>query len=213
MYRCEATSVEGFIQQLAVSYVANGYWFYVTGTIPEGKDPRNVDAKLIARYGIDISKWSRYRRKRFGVASVQYLRYERFFVILATQGRHKFFSAEACVIKDIRRVPLKFAGYSVSYRRGRRRWHASVRIAPKEYQHLKARFLSLAVHRAGERLAVAFSSVPIAPYAPVRTQLLNILHAVNRRRETAGFESVPRASLRFRRKSVSPFKERRTERF
>ena len=34
-YRCAATSVGGFIQQLAVSYVGRGYWFYVTGVIPE----------------------------------------------------------------------------------------------------------------------------------------------------------------------------------
>jgi hypothetical protein len=30
-YRCEAVSVEGFIQQLAVAYVARGYLFYGTG--------------------------------------------------------------------------------------------------------------------------------------------------------------------------------------
>ena len=38
-YRYEATSVAGFIQQLAVCYVGRGYWFYVTGTVPEHKDP------------------------------------------------------------------------------------------------------------------------------------------------------------------------------
>src|SRR5262249_4567587 len=36
-YHWEAVSVAGFIQQLAVSYVGSGYWFYVTGRIPEGK--------------------------------------------------------------------------------------------------------------------------------------------------------------------------------
>lgn len=46
MYQCEVTTPEGFVQQLAVSYLGNGYWFYVTGDIPEGKDPRKVDAKL-----------------------------------------------------------------------------------------------------------------------------------------------------------------------
>jgi len=39
-YRCEATSVTGFIQQLAVGYVRHGYFFYVVGQVPEGKDPR-----------------------------------------------------------------------------------------------------------------------------------------------------------------------------
>ena len=37
--QCEAQSLSGFIQQLAVSYVAKGYWFYVTGQVPDHKDP------------------------------------------------------------------------------------------------------------------------------------------------------------------------------
>lgn len=85
MYRCETTSVEGFIQQLAVAYVARGYWFYVAGFIPEGKDPRRTDAKLIEKYGVDIFKWTRVRRKRQGRATVQHLRFNRFFVLLATE--------------------------------------------------------------------------------------------------------------------------------
>ena len=56
MYRFEATSVEGFVQQLAANYVANGYWSYVCGKIPESKDPRVVDRKLLGLYGIEISK-------------------------------------------------------------------------------------------------------------------------------------------------------------
>ncbi len=90
-YRCEATSVAGFVQQLAVSYVRNGYWFYVTGRIPARKDPRAVDAKLIERYEIGLSKWTKYRRSREGQAKVQYLRYQRFFVLLATHGTQRFF--------------------------------------------------------------------------------------------------------------------------
>src|SRR5262249_50676181 len=53
-YRYETATIEGFVQQLAVSYVAHGYWFYVTGIIPEGKDPRRVDRKLIEKYEIDV---------------------------------------------------------------------------------------------------------------------------------------------------------------
>src|SRR5438270_14075747 len=94
-YRCEATSLEGFLQQLAVCYVGRGYWFYVTGFIPPDKDPRSVDRKLIEQYGIEISKWSRARRKRAGIASVQYIRFRQFFVLLATEGKHRFFIDEA----------------------------------------------------------------------------------------------------------------------
>ena len=35
-YRCVATSLEGFIQQLAVSYVGKGYFYYATGRVPNG---------------------------------------------------------------------------------------------------------------------------------------------------------------------------------
>src|SRR5262245_60629084 len=115
MYQCEATTPEGFVQQLAVSYLGNGYWFYVTGGIPEGKDPRSVDAKLLSRYQIDLSKWARARRKRAGKANLQYIRFGRFFVLLATHGEHPFFAEEASSIRDARRTPIRFRGYSISY--------------------------------------------------------------------------------------------------
>src|SRR4051812_20743356 len=35
-YRCEATSPEGFLQQLTASYLAHGYFFYVSGWLPVG---------------------------------------------------------------------------------------------------------------------------------------------------------------------------------
>ena len=76
IYRCEATSVEGFIQQLAVSYVRNGYFFYVTGSVREGRDPSEIDRKLIERYGIDVSKFTRARRKKAGLANIHYLRHK-----------------------------------------------------------------------------------------------------------------------------------------
>src|SRR5512147_1512330 len=94
-YRAEAASLEGFIQQLAVGYLARGYWFYVGGPIPDGKDPRAVDAKLIDRYGVAISKFERARRKVRGLANVQYLRYGQRFVLVATPGEHRFFREES----------------------------------------------------------------------------------------------------------------------
>ena len=33
-YKWNATTPEGFIQQLAVAYVARKYFFYVTGRVP-----------------------------------------------------------------------------------------------------------------------------------------------------------------------------------
>src|SRR5208283_4882943 len=107
-YLCETTSIEGFVQLLACNYLPHGYWFYVTGWVPEGKDPRQVDAKLIDKYGIDLPRTAKSRRKRLGYANMQYLRHGRLFVLLATHGKHRFFDEEATCIRDIRRVPLKF---------------------------------------------------------------------------------------------------------
>jgi len=112
-YRCVATSPEGLVQQVAVSYLRHGYWFYVSGRIKPGKDPESIDRKLIAKYGIAISERERSRRKRSGVANLQYICYQNWFVILATVGHHPFKQQEKNQIRDCRRVPIKFEGYSM----------------------------------------------------------------------------------------------------
>lgn len=42
-------------------------------------------------------------------------------------------------IRDIRREPIHLAGYCIGYKRGvDRKWHASVRMHPVEYNQLKS---------------------------------------------------------------------------
>jgi hypothetical protein len=89
-YRSVTPTLEGFIQQLACCYLTHGYWFYVSGFVPEGKDPTAVDAKLVAKYGVAVSESTRFRRKRVGLANLQYLRFERSFLLIATLGSHPF---------------------------------------------------------------------------------------------------------------------------
>jgi hypothetical protein len=119
MYRCEAVSAEAFVQQLACNLVNHGYWFYTVGHVPPGKDPRAVDRKLIDGYGLEISKWQRARLKAKGHAKLSYLRHERFFVILATAGEHIFYQREGRV-RDVRREPIVFDGYSIGCSKGSR---------------------------------------------------------------------------------------------
>jgi hypothetical protein len=202
-YRCEATSVAGFVQQLAVAYVGHGYFFYVAGEIPEKKDPRVVDERLIAKYGMAIGKTSRSRRKAVGLANVQYLRYRRTFVLVATLGSHAFFEQEGRFIRDAREVPIKFGGYAISYRAG----HPHVRIEQGRYLKLKAYLADVAIHRTRERLEEEFRRLPFEPYAPIRGQLHCILREVNRRRELARYEPVARSCIRVRRSVVKPFEE------
>jgi hypothetical protein len=114
-----------------------------------------------------MSKWTRARRKQAGAAGVQYLRWGRFFVLLATHGQHAFFTAEVEQIRDLRRCPLRFEGYSIGCRRGRDgAWHASVRIERQRFAELKRELERLAVHRTVEELAGALRPFPTNPMPP-----------------------------------------------
>jgi len=200
-YKCNALSIAGFIQQLAVGYVSRGYHFYVTGRVPLGKDPQAIDQKLIEKYDIARSKWARARAKRNGRAGVQYLRHEDFFIILATHGQHRFFEEEASVIRDARETPIRYASYAISYRGG----HAHVRIDQETFKDLKAYFLELAVHRSKENLENQLASLPFEPYAPIRSQLLILVRHINERRKAAGFEPISESCLRLHRRIIKPF--------
>ncbi|MDA7979501.1 MAG: hypothetical protein MPJ50_12115 [Pirellulales bacterium] len=212
-YRCVASSPEGLVQQVAVSYLRHGYWFYVTGRIPRGKDPEAVDRKLIAKYDIAVSERERAHRKRRGLANMQYIRYQDWFLLLATEGHHRFKQEERKQICDCRRHPIKFEGYSISYRRGGQtppgggqpKWHSCVRIDPATYKQLKEFFLDRACHRSVDNLASDFARVPYARYAPVRRQLLTIVRATNDARARMGFDSLPYTALGLRRRIVKPF--------
>lgn len=206
-YRCVATSQAGFIQQLAVGYISNGYYFYVAGVIPSNKSAARVDVKILAAYDIAISKWTRARRKRAGQANVQYLRYGRYYVIVATHGVHHFFAAEAKRVRDMRKTPILFMGYSIGCRRerGGGAHHASVRINRDTMWELKRKFVGNATKADLCKLYRAFQTLPFEPYAPVRNQLRTLLRAVNRARAVAGLELLPQTALRLQRSPVLPF--------
>ena len=218
-YRCIATSVVGFVQQLVSCYLPHGYWFYVTGIVPRDKDPESVDEKLIAKYGINISRQSRARRKAAGAANLHYIRHDRVFLLLATHGRHAFFEEEAKNIRDVRRVPIKFGGYSISMARGgfkgKRttggvlvpddKLRVRVRIEKEWYVSLKAYLLDVALHHSAAELAAEFYMLPFEPYAPIRRQMLNLLRYVNQRRERARLDTLSHNVIRYRRRIVRPF--------
>jgi len=198
-YRYEATSIAGFVQQVAVSYLPNGYHHFVLGRIPQRKDPRAVDRKLIERYDIAVSKWTGYRRKRAGQASIQYLRFERTFLLLATNGSHHFFEDEANVIRNAARgQPIHFAGYSIGYYNGK----ASVRLSLPTYRQVRGELLRLSIRIDASALEHQIRRLPFEPYAPVCRQLYSIVRAVNRMRKTAGLDLVDWKCVRTRRRVV-----------
>ena len=210
MYRYHARSLEGFVRQVAVSYVGRGYHHYVRGTLRDGLDPEEIDRKLIEKYDIAISKAERCRRKQAGRAAVQYIRFEREFLLLATRGRHALFDEEAKVIKHVRDRAIPVRGYLIGHGQDPSgRLHPRVQIAPLPYKRLKAYFLELARHRRVETLVELFERFPFEPYAKVRSQMLAIFRAVNGLRERAGFEPVPKTCLPLRLRPIKPFEDER----
>lgn len=201
-YRAEATTLEGFIQQLAAGYLCRGYRFYHQGFIPAAKDPRAVDAKLIACYGITASKFERARRKARGLANVQYLRFREHFVLISTPGEHNMLRDDH-KLKDAHDVPIKLGGYAVSFRGG----HACVRIEREAWKQLKSYYLDLATKRSVGWFVTEFRRWPFEPWAPIRRQTFVILNHVNRARKVAGLELVPTSCVRLKRRIYRPFEE------
>ena len=201
-YRYEAATVEGFVQQLAVSYLKNGYWHYVRGEVPQGKCPRGVDEKLLLKYGIARSKWAKYRDKGRGAAKLQYLRYRTTFLLLKTPLPHPVFDLEeGPAIRDARESPVQFYGYSVGYKDG----HPHVRIGTTRYEALKAELRDVALSLSADELAARLRTLPFEPYGPVKHQMRKLLWKVNEPRKKAGLPKVPFECLRLKRTSVRPF--------
>lgn len=218
-YRYEAQKPESVVQLIAASYLRHGFYWYVTGVIPNGKDPAKTDRKLISKYHIDISEWQRRDRKRRGIANAHYLRYRRWFILLVNEGHHPLKQpasqgGEGDSLKDCRRTPIRFEGYSISYRKAgicrtsagatdqRQRWHAHVRMDDTTYRSLKSYFADIATHRTSEKLTEELGQIPFARYAPIRRQLLNILRLINDRRKQQRYELIPHTALKLRRTPV-----------
>ena len=204
-----ARSRDHFVHYLATALICRGYWFYICGRIPAGKDREAIDQKLIEKYDCNNSKNTRWRRKKAGKANVRYFRWDRFFVLMATKGEHKFFEQEAD-IKDIRKVPIKVGGYSISFRRdGRPRsitdhsqYRVHVRIETGSFKELVARFDHIATRMSANRLGAKLYEIPFRGYAPIRHQLCQLLKQVNRKRRRSGLSQLPREVLHFDRRLV-----------
>ena len=201
-YRCEAKSRDAFVAQL-VRYVSSGHYFYLTGVIPEQKDPRRIDAKLLGLYDIDRPKWKRQRRYLKKLAGIHYLRHQRFWVIILTKGEHHaIYRDHGGKLLDIRRTALKFRGYSIrySYSQAEKRERVFVRLDKASYRLLRNQFLELAVrarYASPARCEAELRERMLRwqAYAPVREQFVWMIRAVNRLRRRAGYRPISYACI------------------
>lgn len=221
-YKYIATSRTGFVQQVVCSYVRHGYRFHVSGKAPPGKDPREIDEKLLTKYNIARTESQRYSAKKRGEANLQYIRFERDWLMLGTAGSHEWREKECENIKDCGRgEPIYFQGYTVLLKNGLYRpvrcrldrskheldnkKRVRVLIGHSTFHDLKARFVSVARRRRADYLASMFWNLPYEPYAPIRRQMLKLLFLVNQARKTHGLKPINKKVIRFRRRIVKPF--------
>ena len=140
---------------------------------------------------------------------MQYIRHGNWFVLSTTEGRHAFKQQERNQIRDCRRPPIRFEGYSISYRRspitpkggGEPKRHACVRIDGPTYKQLPRSSATSEPQNTGTRLCL----YALCRYTPVRRQLLNILRAINNTRSKQGFDELKPRALKLRRAVVQPF--------
>lgn len=214
-------SIDGMVAIL-VNLISKGYRYYFTGTIDDPAKWLVRDSRMLDYYEADLPKWTRERRRRRGEANFRYLRFNDWFVVLATEGTAaRFWQEDRDRVRDVRNIPIRFKGYSLSYRQGgwkdRRlwadplvrerdmKWHVRVQLDAETYAGVKAYFLNIATHRQAYFLASEFLDLHFQPYRPVREQLLAILRAVNRERHLAGFQRIPYSVIRFKRRIVRAF--------
>lgn len=224
-YRYLATSRTGFIQQVVSCYLRHGYYFFVQGRVAEGKDAEVLDRKLLVRYGIAKNKKQRYRRKQQGLANVQYIRFERDWLMLATRGKHDWFHQEWANIRDCRRQAIRVLDYSLSVVQGEyvsnrlkaipngpperdAKQRVRVQISQAAYRELQASLLENARRRRTEWFARHLWNIAYEPYAPIRRQLLELIRQVNKTRSAAGLPRISPKVIRYQQRKVKPFGDR-----
>lgn len=229
-YQYIATTKAGFVQQVVCSYVCRGYRFHVSGKIPHRINPTEFDERMLTKYSIRKSEGQRYYAKSMGRANLQYIRFERDWSILGTAGKHLWKEREANILDCSRRgEPIQFRGYSIYWKDGQNRpfcckrdregppekddkKRVRVLIERETFRAMKAEFVALAGKRRAGWIAAKFWDVPFEPYAPIRQQMLEILHAVNRRRKELGIKQrISTDVIRTHRKIVKPFEPMEVE--
>jgi hypothetical protein len=196
-YHCVARNTDEFLHQLT-RLVGNGHYFYFSHLLDDQHDPTRLDQKIVDQWKLDVPYWKRTAKYRRGLPSIHYLRYGRFYVLLASKGRldgesHPFFVEYP--LMDIRRHSLHCFGYGVRYALSRAtgKRQIFVRLEKEARQHLRTDLVRKCTsQRYGSRDALEeeVRTLPYQWYQPVRTQLKTILREVNKVRRRSGLSQI-----------------------
>ena len=158
----ETISWQGFLQQILYQ-VSRGYFFYCYTSYPLKKREKwtSIDKKLLAKYGADISKHQRFRRKNAGKANFIILRWNEHSIILHTLGTIEDGHYDD-VFHDIRKIPLVLpilGSIAFKFHRDRTNQGFTISFTRETFRDFKATLVELAKVKSPGRLAVEFSRI------------------------------------------------------
>ena len=183
-------------------HLKNGFRDYSMNVIPLSRDPLAVDEKLLALYGIDLSPYERWQRKKSGLPSVHYLRF-RLLQVLFTNSLEEnalFAERERSSLRYAPACPLVVSFHSLSVRAG----HVCVEIERNALAGLYRHFESMA-HYARPALIREFQNLPFERYEPVIRQLRCLVLHVNRLRRKANLSQLGELCFGRKRTIYRPF--------
>ena len=222
----EAGSVAGLIHKLVTGYVVRGYVHFVAGRHPKRiptEKLHEIDEKFVAKYGANVSRNIKASRKAAGYYNVQYMRFRRDWVMVATPGlmgagTEDFFEEHIRTdqLRNFTRDCFQFHGYSIGFRPegGRPKVEGRVRVAVTKgtkrrgavrmrheiYMGEKKFIVDKATSWAAEQIVEHLQALANRwiCYAPIRGQIKSMLQAANQARKLRGFRAIPWNAIDFR---------------
>lgn len=196
---CEVPTLGDFLYRVALGGFRFGYYRYAVREIPKGKDLASIDRKMMDAYGVTSCRMKRLRQRREGQASVQYVRFQQTFILMATDGTHETFAKIRSF--DVRSAPLHFRSYSVGLFCDR----VSVRVAKEVWGKVVAYQLARALGDLGA-VEQRLYQLPFYRFPGVVAQTNGLAAAINCKRKQAGLAPIsplpfPTRHRRFSRQS------------
>lgn len=181
----EIDSFGQFINRIVNHCVNHGFYYYVFWELPEGRNLTKIDQKITDRYNAHQPRWERFNDRKKGKAVVRYFRFNRYALLVATEGDrdHLFFHRER--YRDIRINPLVIWNYSIGVKGNK----AEVRLRKSKLLSVKEVFQKIALEPQA-KVQSYYNGISPFTYRGILKQKHKLIEAVNQRRKRSGLPII-----------------------
>ena len=179
----------------------------MTGVVPDRLTASELDARLIEKFGLDISRDRRSDQRATGNGSIHYLRHDRFWVLISTPARNgnRFFTENTepktgeHLWHDVWARAIMFHGYAIRVPAGK----LLIKVERHEFKRLKNELLELAKFVSGERLTgILCQRFHYEQYPGVQEQLYRLVECLNQRLKRSGLGRIEFSQLKRGRRAL-----------